>query len=218
MRPQQIALQLSRYLLEHPEEILRALRNAAGLKLGIPLDALRWFVGQMQGKKAPKEVEVEAVPPALRMSGTLRLMGTEVRASAKLAVESIALDGAQLRAELSISELALKALGESDSPLATLLKSGALDLSKPGNLIQYLPKRPAFLVGGSGDRITVDLMKHPAIARSSKARRAIALITPLVTIGRVATEDDHLCISLHALRGGLRQAIVDLKSALRSST
>ena len=39
----------SKYLREHPEELLRALRNLLALRFGVPLDALRFFAGHYQG-------------------------------------------------------------------------------------------------------------------------------------------------------------------------
>jgi len=208
-------LQLSRYLLEHPEEIVGALKNAASLKIGIPLDAVRWFIGTLKSKRVPKDIEVGVVPPGLRVVGTLRLMSTDVRASALVYVEKVQFDAKQLRAELRLSDVILRVLGDSDSPIATLLKSGALDLSKPGNLVSYLPKRPALIVDSKDDRITLDLMKHPAIEGNAKIRRGLKLLTPLVTIERVETYGDHLSIKLRTLRGGIKKALKDVRDALR---
>ncbi len=57
----------------------------------------------------------------------------------------------------------------SESPVAALLRSGALDLSKPGNLAAYMPKRPAMLVAAKDDRVTLDLMRHPKFAKDAPA-------------------------------------------------
>ena len=50
------------YVKAHPEELLRALRNALALRFGVPIVALRWLAGRVKGKKAPKDVDIEAVP------------------------------------------------------------------------------------------------------------------------------------------------------------
>lgn len=201
-------------MMEHPEEILGALKNAAALRIGIPLDAVRWFIGQLKSKKVPKDLDVAAVPPGLRVVGTLRLMGNEVRVSSLIFVDKVQFDEGQLRAELRLSEVVLRSLGAADSPIATLLKSGALDLSKPGNLLSYLPKKPAIVVDSKDDRITLDLMKHPAIAGNAKVRRGLRLLTPLVTISAVETYSDHLSFKLRLQRGGLKKALLELKDVL----
>lgn len=214
MQPQEVALRFSRYLLEHPEEILGALKNAATLRIGIPLDAVRWFIGQLKSKKVPKDLDVAAVPPGLRVVATLRLMGNEMRVSSLIFVDKVQLDEGQLRTELRLTEVVLRALGNADSPIATLLKSGALDLSKPGNLLSYLPKKPAIVVESKDDRITLDLMKHPAIANNAKVRRGMRLLLPLVTISAIETYSDHLSLKLRLQRGGLKKALLELKDVL----
>jgi hypothetical protein len=214
VQPQEVALRFSRYLFEHPEEILGALKNAATLRIGIPLDAVRWFIGQLKSKKVPKDLDVAAVPPGLRVVATLRLMGNEMRASSLIFVDKVQLDAGQLRAELRLTEVVLRALGNPDSPIATLLKSGALDLSKPGNLLSYLPKKPAIVVDSKDDRITLDLMKHPAIANNAKVRRGMRLLLPLVTVSAIETYSDHLSLKLRLQRGGLKRALLELKDVL----
>src|SRR5690349_21271617 len=49
----------SGYLKDHPEELVRALKSAAAMRIGLPLDALRWFAAQAKGRRAPKNVEIE---------------------------------------------------------------------------------------------------------------------------------------------------------------
>ena len=70
------------YLKQHPEELVRAARNLIALRLGVPLDALRWLIGQARGKRVPKNVEIDAVPPGIRLGATLELTRegfTEIR-------------------------------------------------------------------------------------------------------------------------------------------
>ena len=69
------------YLKQHPEEILRALRGALGLRLGLPMDAIRYLVREFGGgSKAPKDVVIEAAPPGVRVGLTIDAMGTPLRA------------------------------------------------------------------------------------------------------------------------------------------
>src|SRR5581483_11627178 len=102
--------------------------------------------------------------PALRISLSIDAMGTPVRASAAIRIDEIDISPEAMRIGMRLSDVKLALLGESDAPVATLIKSGALDLSKPGNLVKFLPKRPPAVVEAEGDRIVLDLMRVPAVA------------------------------------------------------
>ena len=134
------------YVKDNPDEIVRAVINATGLRFGIPLAALRWAALQAStngkpNKKAPKDIEIGSSPPALRLSATVDAMGTPVRASAAIKIEEVNFSGDALRVSVRLSDVKLALIGESETPVATLIKSGALDLSKPGNLVKFIPKQ-----------------------------------------------------------------------------
>jgi len=205
----------SKYLRDHPEELLRALRNLLALRFGVPLDALRFFAGRAGGKKAPKDVVLEAVPPGLRVGATVDLMGTPVRANATIFIERVSITPEELRFEIRLSNVSLKVADDApESPIAALLRSGALDLSKPGNLAAYMPKRPALLVEAKDDRVVLDLMRHPKIAKNQRAVRAIALLAPLLTVAGIESDLEHLDVSLRAFPDGLREAVGGLRRVL----
>ena len=143
------------YVRKNPDEVVRAAVNATGLRFGIPLATLRWFAGQLQGAKAPKDVEISSAPPALRFSAVVDAMGTAVRASAAVKVDEVTITDESVRIGVRLRDVKLALVGESDSPVATLIKSGALDLSKPGNLVKFVPKKPPAIVEAEGDRIVV---------------------------------------------------------------
>jgi hypothetical protein len=198
------------YLKEHPEEIFRAVRGALGLRLGVPMDALRYLIREFvpsNSKRAPKDIVIEAAPPGVRVAASVDAMGTPVRASLILHIEEIHVTTEEFRLGLRVEGLTLQVLGDSSSPLAGLLKSGALDLSKPGNLVAFMPKRPPVLVDAKDDRITVDLLKVPKIAENLKLRRALAIATPVVGVRAIKTKDDHLDVHLRADLAGVPQAI-----------
>jgi hypothetical protein len=203
------------YLRENPSELVRALRSAAALRVGLPLAALRWLAAQSKGKRAPKNVRLDAVPPGIRASAEVDLAGTAVRASATIYVERVSMTPEQVRFELRLSEVTLELLDPaSDSPVATLLKSGALDLSKPGNLAAFMPKRPALLVEASDDKIVLDLMKHPKLAHNGKLAKLLGLVTPLVTVRGIETDRDHLDVQLRAFPEGVQEGLLAIRSAL----
>jgi hypothetical protein len=205
----------SKYLRDHPEELLRALRNLLALRFGVPLDALRFFAGRAGGKKAPKDVVLEAVPPGLRVGATVDLMGTPVRANATIFIERVSITPEELRFEIRLSNVSLKVADDApESPIAALLRSGALDLSKPGNLAAYMPKRPALLVDAKDDRVVLDLMRHPKIAQNHRAVRTIALLAPLLTVAGIESDVEHLDVSLRAFPDGLREAVGGLRRVL----
>jgi hypothetical protein len=206
----------SKYLRDHPEELLRALRNLLALRFGVPLDALRFFAGRARGKKAPKDLVLEAVPPGLRVGATVDLMGTPVRAGADIFIERVSITPDELRFEIRLAQVSLKVSEDApESPIAALLRSGALDLSKPGNLAAYMPKRPALLVEAKDDRVVLDLMRHPKIAKNPRAIRTVALLAPLLTVAGIESDSEHLDVALRVFPEGLREAVGGIRRILR---
>lgn len=210
---EQLFESLRKYLMSHPEEVLRVLKNLFFLRVGVPLDALRWAAGRAGGKKGPKDVQIEAVPPGVRVGATINLMGAIVRASAVIYIEDIRLNSQELRIEIRLGDVAMKVLEDNDSAVAALLRSGALDLSKPGNLAAYMPKRPAMLVEAKDDRLVLDLMKHPAL-RNERVERLIGLITPFITIGAIRTDWEHLDVDLQPFQEGVAGAVAAVRERL----
>jgi hypothetical protein len=200
------------YVRKNPDELVRAAVNAAGLRFGVPIAALRWLSSQAKlPKKAPQDIDIGSAPPAIRLSLSLDAMGTPIRATGAVRVDEIDLSPEAMRIGLRLSELKLVLLADSETPVATLIKSGALDLSKPGNLVKFVPKRPPAIVEADGDRIVIDLMKVPAVADNALLRRALAVVTPVVGIRAVETDGDHLYVALRASPRGLPQAIAALR-------
>ena len=64
------------YVRKNPDEVVRQAVSATGLTFGVPLATLRWFAGNLKGKKAPKDVEISSASPALRFSAVVDAMGT----------------------------------------------------------------------------------------------------------------------------------------------
>lgn len=196
------------YLKQHPEEIFRILRGVLGLRFGVPMDALRYFVREFGGgPKVPKDVVIEAAPPGIRFGATVDAMGTPLRATAIVYIEELDVGVDQIRIGVRVEGLTLTVLGDAASPIAGLIKSGALDLSKPGNLVAFMPKRPAALVDAKDDRLVVDLMKVPTIAENRKVKQALSVVTPVLGVRALKTKDDHLDLHLSADLSGVPLAI-----------
>ena len=87
-----------------------------------------------------------------------------------------------------------------------MIQSGALDLAKLGNLVAVMPKRPAYLIEAGGDRVVLDLKRHPALS-SARAETLLRLVTPVVTVTGVSTDTDHLDLTLALFENGVRAAV-----------
>jgi hypothetical protein len=200
------------YIRRNPDELVKAAVNAAGLRFGVPIAALRYLTAQAKlPKKAPKDIDIGSSPPAIRISLSVDAMGTPVRASAAIKIDEIDFSPQSMRVGVKLSDVKLALLGESDAPVATLIKSGALDLSKPGNLVKFLPKRPDAVVEADGDRIVVDLMKVPAIAGNSRLRRLLEIVTPVINVRAIETDRDHVYVALKASPRGLPRMLAAIR-------
>ena len=197
-----------RFMVKNPATMFNIARHALGLKIAVPLDAMRWFISNTPpGKKAPQDVTVMARPPAISVGATVDLMGTTVRASASIRIDELHLGSDQLKVKVRLNSVDLKVLGESFTPVAALIKSGALDLSKPGNLAKLMPKRPDVLVEANDDYVVLDLMKNPKIRQNDKVRRVLDTLTPVVNVASISTEGDMLVIGLRATPLGFPRAL-----------
>jgi hypothetical protein len=212
MKPLALAERTVAWIRRHPEDLLGAAIDAVALKLTLPLDALRFLAAQAKGKNAPEEVEIVAVPPGLRVGATLNAMKTRLRVSGTLLIDEMRLGPEELRFAVRLRHVSLAVIGKSDSPVATLINSGALDLSRPGKLVANLPKRPAFIVEADGDHLVIDLMRDPKLAR--KLGRFAALVTPLLTVKAVESKGDALTFQLACLPDGLLGAIGSIRDAV----
>jgi len=215
MDVREIAGAVGNYLKDHPEELWRLLRNALAMRFGVPLAALRWLAVKGAGKKSPKDVELEAVPPGVRVAASLDLMGTPVRASAVVYIERVRANATELCLEIRLADVSLKVTDlTSSTPIAALLKSGALDLSKPGNLAAYMPKRPPILVDAKDDRIVIDLMRHPKFAKNEAAQRLVRVLAPLVTVSGIESESQHLDVALRPFPDGIAEVIARVRNLI----
>jgi hypothetical protein len=197
-----------RFITKNPATMFSIARHALGLKIAVPLDAMRWFIANTPpNKKAPQDVTVMARPPAISVGATVDLMGTTVRASASIKIDDLQLGPEKLRVKVRLQNVDLKLLGESFTPVAALIKSGALDLSKPGNLAKFMPKRPDVLIEAQDDYIVLDLMKNPKIRQNDKVRRVLETITPVVNVQSIETDGDMLVIGLRATPLGFPRAL-----------
>jgi hypothetical protein len=196
----------------HPEELGRAVRSALGLRFGVPLAALRWLGEQAERSGKVEDFQIESVPPGLRLGGSVDAMNTPIRVSAVIYVERVVFNDEELTVALRLEDVSLKLNGESDSPLAALIKSGALDLSNPGTLVNFMPRRSPILAEAKGNRVVLDLMRDPNIGKNPLVRRAVSLLTAFVTLHGVETDTRHLDIAFRALPAGVGGAVRSVRN------
>jgi hypothetical protein len=197
-----------RFIAKNPTTMLSMARHALGMRIAVPLDALRWFIANTPpSKKAPQDVTITPRPPAIGIGATIDLMGTTVRAGASIRIDQIEVGDEKLRVTLRISDVTMKVLDNSATPVAGLIKSGALDLSKPGNLAKFMPKKSPVLVEAHDDIVVLDLMQNPKIAANDRVRGILSTLTPVVQVSGLSTEGDFLIIQLRASPFGLPRAL-----------
>ena len=212
--PQETVDAVRSYLRTHPEEIGRAVRSALGLRFGVPLAALRWLGQQAERSGKLDDFQIDSVPPGLRLSGNADLMNTPIRFGAVIYVERVVFNDEELTVALRLEDVSLKLNGESDSPVAALIKSGALDLSNPGTLVNFMPNRSPILAEANGNRVVLDLMRDPNIGKNPLVRRGVSLLTSFVTLHGVETDQKHVDIAFRALPTGLGGAVKSVRNNL----
>lgn len=197
-----------RFMVKNPTTMLSMARHALGMRIAIPLDTLRWFISNTPpSKRAPQDVTISSRPPAISLGATVDLMGTTVRAGASIRTENIQVADRSVKVTLRLSDVTMKVLGESFTPLAGLIKSGALDLSKPGNLAKFMPKKSPVLVEAHDDILVLDLMQNPSFANNDKVRAVLNTLTPVVQVAGMSTEGDFLILQLKASPFGIPRAL-----------
>ena len=212
--PQETVDAVRTYLRTHPDELGRAVRSALGLRFGVPIAALRWLGQQAERTGKVEDFQIDSVPPGIRLAANLDLMNTPIRAGAIVYVERIVFNDEELTVALRLEEVALKLNGESESPIAALIKSGALDLSNPGTLVNFMPNRSPVLAEANGNRIVLDLMRDPNIGKNPLVRRAVSLLTSFVTLHGVETDTKHVDIAFRALPTGFGGAVKSVRNNL----
>lgn len=184
-----------RFMVKNPTTMLSMARHALGMRIAVPLDALRWFISNTPpSKKAPQDVTISPRPGRWPAGASIR-------------VDKLEVNETEFKVTLRLSDVTMKVLGESFTPVAGLIKSGALDLSKPGNLAKFMPKRPPVLVEAHDDIIVVDLMQDKKFAENDRVRGILGTLTPVVNVSGLSTEGDFLILQLRASPFGIPRAL-----------
>lgn len=197
------------YLIHHPDELGRILWNAIQLRIGMPVPALQYLLDSRG--KGPK-LNIEAVPPGIRISGDVDLMNTPVKAGASIFIDRLAIGPEEARMELRLEDVLMEVQGEAQTHVGALIQSGALDLTKAGSLAAALPDVKALMAGSHENRLVIDLMKHPGLASSRRFKAALALASSLVSVRSVQTDRENLWFGLKAFPRGVGTAFRALRT------
>lgn len=197
------------YLVSKPDYLLRSAVNATRFRFGLPMDAVTWLLGKLSRGKLPEDLSLVAVPPGVRFSATFNVMGTALFVSAVVSVDGVQLSAESIRVNLRIRELQVKP--PADSPMAAMLMM--MDLSKPGDMLAFLPFRPQVILSAAGDEFVLDLIQLPKLKTNAMAKRVVAAVSEILTIREFATEDDMLVIGLRAMPSGIVSALGHLRGA-----
>jgi hypothetical protein len=195
------------YLVSNPTYLLRSVVNAARMRIGVPLDAVQWLLGKVARGKLPPDLKLVAVPPGLQASATANVMGAAMFISAVVTVEQVLLGVDSLRVSLRVRELAIKP--PADSPIASML--AMMDLTKPGDLLSFMPTKPPLILSAQGDLFVLDLLKLPKLANNPLARRIIAALSEVTAVKELCTEGDLLVLGLRAIPLGFMAAVGHLR-------
>lgn len=192
------------YLRENPNEMLRAVKKAVHGRFGVPIAAVRWISSQFESSNGPRDIEMEALPPGLRVSATVEEMDTLLRGSAVVSVVAVEFSEETLRIEVRLTDVSLRLLDETTTTaLAALIRSGALDLTRVANLVAHMPKRPSVLVDVIDDRLVLDFMRLPRFANDANLRKLVGVIATLLKVEAIETDPSHLELALRALPNGI---------------
>ena len=215
VEPRRAVESMVRYLTARPDEITRFIRSGLGMRLGVPLAAFRWILDELT-KDAGLDAELGVDPPGLTFAATVERMGTRMRIRSALFVQDIDIDDHQIRLTVRMENLHIDVLSDAKTQLSALLRSGALDLSRPGDLVAELPDLPPVVVHAAGNRIELDLMRSPRFD-DARLRELVGVLSSLVTVKDIRTErSEHVDVSLRTLPRGplgagraLRGAVVE---------
>jgi hypothetical protein len=195
-------------------------RSALGLRVGIPIASVRWLVEELASDPRDVDVEIEAEPPGLRLAGTFETMQTRLRGSAVVYVDRVAISADELRLELRLERVSLRVLSEKKTHLSALVRSRALDLRNPGDLVAELPDMPPVIAQAHDNLVVLDLMREPRLRRNRLAFHAVGVLSGFVTVHGLETDPSHLDVLMRAFprgRGAAADAVEEhlLEPALR---
>ncbi len=198
------------YVRKNPFAFVTVVREAVRMRVVVPLDVVRWGLGKIRSSKL-SELSVSAQPPGLGLGMVVSVMGSRLRVGGTLRIDEIRVGPGTLQVELRLHDLSVAPVDGPAGPIQALLSSGAIDLTKPGNLVSFLPKRPELIAEAEGDRFVLDLMRVRKLADNPRVQKILGLVSPVLSIREVETGGDDLLVGLRVRPTGLPMAIAALR-------
>jgi len=193
MKAGDVLFALAGFLYRNPSELMRTARDLIGSRLSIPLPALRWLAEHAIPRNIfPIGLPVDVDPPYLRLGAQIDAMGTLLRASLSVGIERFVIKADSVTLGVRLANIELSLAGESRSPLAVLIRSGALDLSRPGDLVAAIPTLPEMVVDAQGDLIVVDFLKLPLVSSNPSARITAAVLSSILRVEGIEADEQYL--------------------------
>ncbi len=184
------------FLYRNPSELVRAARGLIGRRLSVPLVGLRWLAEHAIPRNIfPFGLRIDVAPPFLRFGAEVNAMGTPIKAGISLGITRIQIAADAITVSVRLADIELELAGHSVSPLAVLIKSGVLDLSRPGDLVHHMPLRPELIVDAKGDQIVLDLLKIPVVSSNPAARITASLMSSMIRIESITADEEYLHVA-----------------------
>ncbi len=204
-------------LLICPDTATRWIHDATSNRFRFPLARISWVANALAGriKRGPRDIEITDSSPGLRVAATVDLFGTDLRASAVLRFNRVALSSTTMTIDVAVSSVLLRLVDEAvDSPVATLIRSGVLDFRRPGNLVTTMPFRPAIIQGGKDDVITLDLSKSSFLARRPQFSHLVAFVLSVLAVDQIDVDSEDLRVKLRYFPEGVGPSLSALRRAI----
>ncbi len=191
------------HLRRRPADGWRILRGALSLRVLVPVEAFRWGAARLGSDKV-KDIAIREAPPGLRILATAEVMETPLRIGATVSVEKVVLGAESLRVTVRIARVELQVLDEKVmSPVAALVRSGALDVSRPATLLAHMPTRPRMIVEAEGETITLELLRQSTVRAALEKRRWLAPILERIAVKSLRVRDGFVELALDPVPPGL---------------
>lgn len=193
-----------------PAQALRALMQAFGGRISIPLSLIRSRLGQLSEKVA---LEIEPASPGLRIRGEAHALGAPINFAARIDADGIHVEGERRTVRVRLSEVELSTSEDAPGPLADAIRGGMIDTDNPATLIGNMLSLPDVIVDAKGQDVVLDLMRIPAVQRDEMLGAAVAAATSYLCVTGIRVADEAIELQLGLLPAGPKEAALSTARA-----
>lgn len=194
-------------LQKSPRLLLLMFTQALKHRWLLPLDAIRFFLEKgLHDVTMIEDWSLQAKPPGLLLRAKLSIMENHVQVSVVVSIVEIKWTEQCFRIRVQADEVHVHA--PSDSPIHSML--ALVDLTKPGDLIAWLPSAVPGLVEGTGNQVVFDLFEIPAIRNKRGLMRMLQAIPHIARLVSVRAGRNVLVLQWQCMLRNLPAAIQSL--------